>query len=167
MELWYGIWEIGKTRKGFMEAMTFEPIYYWLGRSRTQKWKRDILSSEILWALPHTNPVQWSFFLKYLVSFICLLFYFLMTAHVGLLPKISSVYTLVHLLRSNSSAPFCMRIPRGPSKQRPSLHPLCCSFISHTSLYYTCSFMYLSSLQAWTPKFTQIPGVLLICQAMC
>ena len=29
--MWYGIWEKGNTRKGFVEEMAFEFISYWFG----------------------------------------------------------------------------------------------------------------------------------------
>jgi len=33
--MWYGIWEKGKTRKGFVEEMAFEFVSYWFGRIET------------------------------------------------------------------------------------------------------------------------------------
>lgn len=77
------------------------------------------------------------------VPFTCLVFHSFTTAHVGLLPRVSRGHTPMHLFRSNSSVSFCVRISPEPPKQRPSLHLLCCLFISHTCLCHTCSFVYL------------------------
>lgn len=107
--MWNGTWEKEKTRKVFMEEMIFEPISYWFGRIKTQKWRKDFLSRwNIMYTSSHESCATVVFLSQiFTFSFMCLLFHFLLTAHVCFLPRVSSVYFPMHLLRSNLNASFC------------------------------------------------------------
>ena len=99
--------------------MTLEPITYWFYRTCTQKWRRDILSR---WNNISTPSCE-SWFVVFLspvftVTFTCFFFHSLMTAYVGPCIRVSSGYTPVHFLRSNSSASFCVKISPGSLNQR-------------------------------------------------
>lgn len=123
---------------------------------------RDILSRWNVMSSPaHELCAVVFLFQIFTVPFTCLVFHSFTTAHVGLLPRVSRGHTTMHLFRSNSSVSFCVRISPELPKQRPSLHLLCCLFISHTCLCHTCSFVYLLYKTELLNFIQQIPGVLL------
>lgn len=129
--------------------------------------KRDILSR---WNIVTTSTCEscTMVFLTqiFTISFTCLLFHSFMNAPVGFLPEISSGYTLLHLLKSDSSASY-VRIFPGPPKQRPSLHSLCYLLISNACLYLFISIsifstrlnFWIHTTDSWSPAMCQAKWV--------